>query len=109
MNNNYTALIDIMVTHYREALERLEERLKVVEEQNKAIKTENALMRDAYYRMETMALEEETRADQLRQSILDFMASLSPTARRDLIPEFNAVARANEVSIDELLYNSDSE
>lgn len=88
----WNALLDPMITFYRETLERTKRILKATQIAYKACKKELQELRLSYDRLEEWAESQEQRADALQTVIETFVNQNGRQVRRDLLDAFNEVA-----------------
>lgn len=86
------ALVDPMVTFYREQYERLSNQYNVLKRVYRECRHELYNLRTQYEGLEDYANEQETRANALHDVIDTFINRNGRTVRRDLLDAFNEVA-----------------
>lgn len=101
------ALVDCMVTHYREKYERLEHLMNALQANYKSLREDYIHLKSNYERLEDWANEQEQRADALHSVVDSFINRSGPGVRRDLLDSFNEVADELGVDIDEILISDD--
>lgn len=94
----YQALVDCMVTFYREQYERLEQHYDVLKRVYRQCRHELYQLRNQYEELENYANEQEERANALHDVIDRFITRNGRNVRRDLMDSFNEVA--NELGIE---------
>lgn len=94
------ALVDCMVTFYREKVERLENLLEVIQANYRSLREDYIHLKANYERLEDWAHEQEQRADALHDVIDSFINRSGTTVRRDLLDSFNEVANDLDVDLD---------
>ena len=103
------ALIDCMVTFYREKYESLIKLYDAVYAANMQRKIDLRNLRRQYATLETYAAEQEDRADSLNAIIYDLIESSSGELRVELQEYFNNATRRYNVHVDLPTDNSDTE
>ncbi|MCG0276766.1 MAG: hypothetical protein L5655_11565 [Thermosediminibacteraceae bacterium] len=99
----YQALVDVMVQHYKDGLEALEKRMIELEAANKLMAREQATLRRQYDALEDYATEQEMRANALHDVIDGYIERSVSTVRRDLLAEFEHVARVNNIDLENII------
>lgn len=107
--DGYSALVDCMVTHYKEKYERMENLLKAVQENYRSLRQDYNSLTNSYQRLETWAEEQEQRANALHDVINSFIDRNGPVVRRDLLESFNEVADDLDIDLDQILDNDSEE
>jgi len=102
------ALVDCMVTFYKEKYERLENLFEALKVNYKSLRQDNLNLRRQYEELERYAEEQESRANALHDVIDGYINRSGPGIRRDLMEAFNEVANNLDIDID-LLSNDGSE
>lgn len=97
----YQALVDVMVTFYREQYERLQQHYDVLKRVYRECRHELYQLRTAYERLEDYANEQEQRANALHDVIDLFINRHGRNVRRDLLDSFNEVAHELDIELDE--------
>jgi hypothetical protein len=105
------AVLQPIVTFYRESLERIEERYTHLMSAYEELLMERRNLQRAFERLEDYATEQEARYAALQDVLERFVFHSTRNVRRDLLDEFNAVAREQAIDFDEmnLLMQSDDE
>lgn len=105
----YQALVDCMVTHYREKYERLTHLMEVIQNNYRSLRQDYVHLKNSYARLEDWANDQEQRADALHDVIDRFINRNGPRVRRDLLESFNEVAADLDIDLDEILAQSDDD
>jgi len=104
------ALIDPMVTYYREQYERMEQWYHVLKRVYRQQQQELYQLRNEYEELENWANDQEERANAMRAVINRMIDGNPRDVRRNLLEAFNEVARELQVDLsDEIDDDSDSE
>jgi len=109
MTDYIGALVDCMVTHYREKYERLERLMIALQENYRGLREDYHHLKANYERLENWANDQEQRADALHDVIDRYINRSGPGIRRDLLDAFNEVANELDIDIDEIVNTSDVE
>lgn len=96
------SILDPMISFYRSQVQLLERELQIVEEHNKQLKRERNAARRAFDRLEDYVVDCETRLEYLRAVLNLHVDRATRNVQRDLLDEFNEVARQADVDFDEL-------
>jgi Lhr-like helicase len=89
-----------LVEYYKRDLESAIHRLELEERRAMKLAQEVKLLTRQYHALEDFAQEQEQRADALAQVINGFIENTTNEVRRDLMDEFNAVARELDIDLD---------
>lgn len=112
-SNKMDAITLHMIMHYKESMDKLEKRLAKLEDANKKLVFQNNSLVNQIERIEEYAEQMEMRADVLHEVLDRFIEGSTRDVRRNLLDDFNAVARNNDIdipNINELLFEtSDTE
>jgi len=98
----WSALIDPMMTFYREQYERVCREYEVLRRVYRECKHELYNLRNQYERLEEYATEQEERAAALHSVIDHFISRNGRNVRRDLLDSFNEVANELGIELEEL-------
>ena len=107
---NYQALVDVMVTHYKEKYERFERLMTALQNNYRVLREDNERLRRAYDVLEDWAIAQEQRANALHSVIDTFIDRNGENVRRDLMEAFNEVATDLDVNLDldiDLMHSDD--
>ena len=100
---NYQALVDIMVTHYREKYERLDVLTKILESNYKELRKDYRHLQSAYDRLEEWGNDQEQRANALHDVLDNYIERSGAGVRSDLLESFHEIARNLDIDLEELI------
>lgn len=92
MSIPYQALVDTMVTFYRETLDRMSTLLENLRQENIKLREEYDYLNNSFVRLELHAAEQEERAEGLYLVVSRYLRRCGREIRRDLMDEFNDAA-----------------
>ena len=95
------AILQPIVTFYRESLEKVERKYESLRAAYEELLLERRHLMQSYERLEDYATEQDARLNALRDVIDRFIDQATVNTRRDLLDEFNAVAREHNIDFDE--------
>lgn len=97
----YQAIVDSMVTFYREHYERIERHYEVLKRVYRQCRQELYQLRSQYEQLEEYANEQEQRANALHDVIDLYINRNGRNVRRDLLDSFNEVANDLGIELDD--------
>lgn len=94
------ALLDPILTFYRQCLERLEERFDRLRVDYENLLMERRSLMRSYERLEEWGVEQESRLNALREVFDRVIAEATANTRAELLHAFTEVQRENEIELD---------
>ncbi len=108
LSNLAAGLVDPMVTHYKECFENTQKILIAVEKAYEELRIDREALRRQYNALEEWATAQEARATVLYDLVDTMLDHVSRPVARDLLPEFEAVARRHNVELSDYVdYHDD--
>lgn len=96
------AILDPMIIFYKTQLERAQEFIELLEKQNRELLQERDQLSRSFERLEIYTEHCEARLEYLRDVLNRHVDNATNNVRRDLLDEFNQVARDHNIEYNEI-------